>query len=173
MLHNPNHLLTTIVRCKVRWYYLSIFLWGCVLHWRTNWYYITHNMAEEQKESTLTTQGFHRHSTNSTMSKAMHQNQNEQIASIANHDNRHSYHGNMSVRIPPKLWEMAPPPEKWCRPNLPLNNNNRNLIPGLIYIKVPKTGSSTCLGIQERIARKIGSQVLTRRNSTTNTHEQS
>lgn len=54
----------------------------------------------------------------------------------------------------PRAGDVTPWPvitgTKWCR--------SKRATPGLIYVKVPKTGSSTLVGINIRIARKIGMQ---------------
>jgi hypothetical protein len=49
-----------------------------------------------------------------------------------------------------RSWESVPN-QTWC------HSESKNI--GLIYVKIPKTSSSTCAGINIRIARKVGERV--------------
>jgi hypothetical protein len=49
-----------------------------------------------------------------------------------------------------RSWESVPN-QTWC------HSESENI--GLIYVKIPKTGSSTCAGINIRIASKVGEKV--------------
>jgi hypothetical protein len=52
------------------------------------------------------------------------------------------------------VWKPQPAEHtQWCRASDPIH-------PGLIYVKVPKTASSTLAGINMRIARKVGQRTL-------------
>jgi hypothetical protein len=50
-----------------------------------------------------------------------------------------------------KTWPFLEDSKKWCRPAKP-----EDITPGLIYVKIPKTGSSTMVGINIRISKKLG-----------------
>lgn len=57
-------------------------------------------------------------------------------------------------------WQIRNETSEWCYRDTGSNNQH----PGLLFVKVPKTASSTLAGINVRIARKIGKRTMSKRS---------
>jgi hypothetical protein len=71
------------------------------------------------------------------------------------------------VHLLSRVWNATGNNYSWCVPPRP----RKNVVNGLVYVKVPKTASSTSAGVTLQISRNIGRKMLGSGKSCSNSHE--
>ena len=67
-------------------------------------------------------------------------------------------HGGIATTKYSKIWPFRKTASEWCYQERQYDQQPSN--PGLLFVKVPKTASSTLAGINIRIAHKVGQRIL-------------